>query len=65
MELLYFIDNQHLCDQNISDLDRESLKKGSRKKAILALRGSCKFAEKTKNIQALGAHLAVIYDDQN
>ena len=65
MELIYFADNLYLCNQNISDLDRESLKKGNKKKAILALRGYCKFAEKTKNIQALGAHLAVIYDDLN
>lgn len=41
------------------------MKRGNRKKGILVMRGGCKFAEKTKNIQALGAHLAIIYDDQN
>jgi hypothetical protein len=38
------------------------LKKGWKKKGILAIRGDCKFIEKTKNAQALGADLVIIYD---
>lgn len=62
MQVFFLYDHRLLCDQNISDSEKESLKKGWKNKAILILRGNCTFVEKTKNAQALGAKLAIIYD---